>query len=452
MFSNNIYGAFPTTTIGPFHYLYRITNLVEQKHYYGIRTSRNILPHQDLGIKYFSSSRDQNFKKDQKEHPENCRYKVVIVTNSRKRVAELEMKIHQKFNVGTNPKFYNKAKHTSTGFDVTGKAVMRDQDGNITQVSVDDPRIASGELYSAWKGKTVMCDSDGNISYVSIYDPRIATGELQSVNKGKLMMRDKNGNCISVPRDDQRIATGELVGSTKGKVVMRDSDGKNHSVLTSDPRIASGELQHINKGKAIFRDKDGNCIQVSNDDPRISTGELYSITKGKSVMRNQDGNCIQVSSDDPRITTGELCGIGKGKVNMQDSNGNHLRVSTSDPRIATGEIFSIYKGLTSAKDRMGNIKLISKDSLEWKTGCFVGIMRRYIFITPFGKIINDFTKFPFTKLSRICIQYNDYPITKIIFERYKLYLEELFNFDEIEGKTFKELGFGVEPWLMSQSN
>lgn len=89
-----------------YHYLYRITNLVEQKHYYGIRTSHNILPQQDLGIRYFSSSRDKNFKTDQKDNPENYRHKVIIVADSRERVAELEVKLHRKFNVGVNPKFY----------------------------------------------------------------------------------------------------------------------------------------------------------------------------------------------------------------------------------------------------------------------------------------------------------------------------------------------------------
>ena len=65
-----------------YHYLYRITNLVENKHYYGIRTSKDTLPHQDLGVKYFSSSTDKDFIQDQKDHPENYRYTVVITSNS----------------------------------------------------------------------------------------------------------------------------------------------------------------------------------------------------------------------------------------------------------------------------------------------------------------------------------------------------------------------------------
>ena len=64
----SIYGAVPTTAIGPYHYLYRITNVVENKHYYGIRTSKNLLPKEDLGKKYLSSSQNKEFIKNQKEY------------------------------------------------------------------------------------------------------------------------------------------------------------------------------------------------------------------------------------------------------------------------------------------------------------------------------------------------------------------------------------------------
>ena len=47
-----------------YHYVYRITNTTLNKHYYGSRTSQ-IEPAKDLGHKYFSSSFDKEFIKDQ---------------------------------------------------------------------------------------------------------------------------------------------------------------------------------------------------------------------------------------------------------------------------------------------------------------------------------------------------------------------------------------------------
>ena len=93
-----------------YHYTYRITNKKTNKHYYGVRTSRNKLPNQDLGKEYFSSSTNKDFKKDQKENPQDYKYKVVYICNSREQALRLESKLHNMFDVGINESFYNKVK------------------------------------------------------------------------------------------------------------------------------------------------------------------------------------------------------------------------------------------------------------------------------------------------------------------------------------------------------
>ena len=102
-----------------YHYVYRITNLVEKKHYYGKRSSK-CDPKQDLGKIYFSSSTDKEFKVDQKLNPQNYRYKILQTFSSGSLAIARESKLHYKFNVGSNPKFYNRAKQTPKGFDSTG--------------------------------------------------------------------------------------------------------------------------------------------------------------------------------------------------------------------------------------------------------------------------------------------------------------------------------------------
>lgn len=102
------------------HYVYRITNIKELKHYYGTR-SCNGFPSEDLGIKYFSSSSDKNFILDQKTNPHHYTYKIIRIYNSREEALKLEIKLHNKFDVGINESFYNLAKQTSTGFDTTGR-------------------------------------------------------------------------------------------------------------------------------------------------------------------------------------------------------------------------------------------------------------------------------------------------------------------------------------------
>jgi hypothetical protein len=102
-----------------YHYVYRITNKIENKHYYGARSTKNV-PSLDIGTCYFSSSRDKNFIKEQHENPSFFKYKVVKIFKSRGDAILFEIFLHNKFNVGANPNFYNNAKQSSVGFDTTG--------------------------------------------------------------------------------------------------------------------------------------------------------------------------------------------------------------------------------------------------------------------------------------------------------------------------------------------
>ena len=104
-----------------YHYVYRITNLLTKKHYYGCRSS-NRLPIDDLGIAYFSSSKDIDFVTEQKHHRYRFKYKVIRQFKSRDLALNFEVKLHTWFNVGNNPLFYNKARQTSSKFyfDSTG--------------------------------------------------------------------------------------------------------------------------------------------------------------------------------------------------------------------------------------------------------------------------------------------------------------------------------------------
>lgn len=102
-----------------YHYTYIITNVVENKYYIGCRSSK-ALPEKDLGTKYFSSSRNKEFIKDQKLNLQNYKYKVIAEFSSRALAVDLEIKLHNIHNVAVNPCFYNRSKQTSVGWDTTG--------------------------------------------------------------------------------------------------------------------------------------------------------------------------------------------------------------------------------------------------------------------------------------------------------------------------------------------
>ena len=98
--------------------------------------------------------------------------------------------------------------------------------------------------------------------------------------KNKVMAKNKNGDILKVDKDDHRFCTQELVGITKGKTTVKDINGNVLTVDRDDPRIKSGELVGVTKGLAMMKDSFGNILQVRTDDPRIKSGELVGVTKG----------------------------------------------------------------------------------------------------------------------------------------------------------------------------
>jgi hypothetical protein len=255
-----------------YHYVYRITNIVGKKHYYGVRTSK-IHPSQDLGIKYFSSSKDNAFKQDQKDNPSHYKYKVVQIFSFRELAVQREVDLHNKFDVGNNvdidgnKKFYNKTKQTSTGFDTTGMAAYKDGKGNVMMVLSKDKRVMNGELIhilsgikhtkkSSLRETVTVKDVNNNYFRISIHDSRYLSGELVGVAKGLLPVRDRNNNFLQVSKTDSRYLSGELLAFSKGV-----SNIKCKNMVT-------------------VRNKFDECFNVSNEDPRYLSGELTAASKG----------------------------------------------------------------------------------------------------------------------------------------------------------------------------
>jgi len=91
-----------------YHYVY---HSYEEwgREYIGVR-SCNCLPEEDT--KYFGSFTDKTFFPTEKT--------ILFVCETRQEVMEIEIKLHDFFDVAVNPQFANKAKQTSTKFDTTG--------------------------------------------------------------------------------------------------------------------------------------------------------------------------------------------------------------------------------------------------------------------------------------------------------------------------------------------
>jgi group I intron endonuclease len=90
------------------HYVYRSYE-EKGREYIGIR-SCNCLPEED--IKYFGSFTDKTFNPTGKT--------ILFACETREEVAEIEIELHDFFDVAVNPQFANQSKATSTGFNTKG--------------------------------------------------------------------------------------------------------------------------------------------------------------------------------------------------------------------------------------------------------------------------------------------------------------------------------------------
>jgi hypothetical protein len=179
-YAPRIYGANPTQPSpidSKYHYVYRITNTVTNKHYYGSRTS-NVHPFNDLGIWYRSSSTDESFRKDQINNPEKYTYKVVQCFDERSKAYDLEVKLHRIFNVAFNESFYNLANQTSSGFIsiITGKLWYHNPEAKISGRFSPDDVIPEGWV----KGRGAKWYFDSHNRQVSLVDINSAKDELEA--------------------------------------------------------------------------------------------------------------------------------------------------------------------------------------------------------------------------------------------------------------------------------
>lgn len=270
-----------------YHYVYRITNKTLNKHYYGVRSSK-VEPKLDLGIKYFSSSTDKDFIKDQNENPDNFKYKVIRNFESRKDALCFEINLHNKFDVSINESFYNLSKQTSTGFDTTGismkKPQLRDMvmvtDGKkCFRVSNTDKRYLSGELKMINKDKVIIKTDNG---YKSITKKEFESGNYEFMFKNTVSVIDENGKKFRMSKEDFN-KNPDIHGHTKGKFVAVDIYGNKYHICKTDSRYLSGELIAESKGRKWTTQQKENIMNE-----RSKRKWLYNDKLKKTLFTSND--------------------------------------------------------------------------------------------------------------------------------------------------------------------
>ncbi len=87
-------------------YVYKITDKKRMKYYIGSRQSP-IKPEEDLGHKYFSSSTNRKFIKEQEDDPSQFEYEVIKEHPNILQALEHEKELLQQVDARSNEKYYN---------------------------------------------------------------------------------------------------------------------------------------------------------------------------------------------------------------------------------------------------------------------------------------------------------------------------------------------------------
>jgi hypothetical protein len=315
--------------------LYRTTNLINNKIYIGKHKTNNL----DDGYMGSGKILKQAIKK---YGVENFKKEIIEFYNSDEEVflAESEL-VNKQFVKDENT--YNLSLGGPGGYPVDcniNKVAVKDKNGSMFQVNINDSRYLSGELSGVTAGKTIVKDKDGNILYVDKDDSRILSNEVSGFFKGMVTTKDKNGNIFHISMNDERYISGELVSVLKNRVICFDTNKQSYIVDKTDPRYLSGELKHYFQDAVSVKDKDGKKYRLKKDDPRLLSKDFVGITKGKVLVKENE-KIFYVSKTDPRYLSGELKYFRTGQPlsdmqKMRISEGIKLRNSLLEKYYTVG--------------------------------------------------------------------------------------------------------------------
>lgn len=284
-----------------YHFLYKTTNLLNGKVYYGIHSTNNL----DDG---YLGSGCYFYRSIKKYGKENFQREILEFFDCREDLSNAEKNLITEDFV-KDPNCYN-VQMGGEGWNSLNTIPIVDKNGNYFRVHKEDPRYLSGELVHNLTGNVVVKDIVGNYFVVKCDDPRYLSGELVPFNKGIINVKDHTGKNIKVKIDDPRYLSGELVGISKGKVTVKNEEDETFNVDINDPRYLSGELVPIWTGRK------------HKEETKRKIGEANSI-KQKGEHNSQYGTMwITNGVENKKIKKDETIPEGWSKGRIQNKNKN----------------------------------------------------------------------------------------------------------------------------------
>ena len=280
-----------------YHYLYKTTNLINNKYYYGIHSTNNI-DDGYLGSGTYLRRAIRKYGKD------NFKREIIKQFDNRDELVNAEQEIITETVI--KDKYCMNCQYGGEGFNTIGMVTVKDQNGNTMKTFCDDPRYLSGELFYYSTGFITVKDKNNNMLRVSVNDPRYLSGELKHNITGFVNVLDKNGNILHININDPRYLSGELKHFLTGFVTVKDKNQNILNVKMNDPRYLSGELKHIWKDKKHNNETKNKISKKAKErigDKNSSFGTCW-ITRYSEITKDNENKKIKKEELDQYIING----------------------------------------------------------------------------------------------------------------------------------------------------
>lgn len=336
-----------------YHYVYRISNLINNKHYYGKRSSK-LSPELDLGKKYFSSSKILKHDigligKD------NFKFKIIKLFSTSKEAVKFESFIHKKLNVKNNLNFYNEVNQLCDSFDTTGKAyyfnTLENKYEFINTLDKKDFHIGCMSGYQCYLNietnqYEMIKKSDKRVGILYFhpnYNKRMITNIETMVSKFVLL-------------SDYKINYDQKVWKLGGKSINNDKavylniDTNKYESIDKNNLLIGHKFIHNSNDKGVFYDTiENKNVKISNSNELIGT-RYIGVTKGYSSYFNTITNKYEmVKITDDRIGQTLFKNSYKKAPYINKITNEKAWLSTDDPRIGS-EFISIHSGTSTYKN------------------------------------------------------------------------------------------------------
>ncbi len=242
-----------------YHCVYRITHILDWRIYIG-KHSGKIPPKEDIGNPggYFSSSKDIDFMADQKKNPQDYKYDIIKTFKTSLSAINYEIYLHNKYNVGINPRFYNLAKQTSSGFDTTGRK------GTIIESKIKSMIQPNLKINDPDKYKEINLKR--SLSLTGTKNPNARLVSQVNIQTGKVI---KVWSFIKEAADFLKISPSSISHASNPKHKNKTAGGYGWITSLENPLKVRKKYKTTNKNKAKNHPASKPILQINLENNTI---------------------------------------------------------------------------------------------------------------------------------------------------------------------------------------